>query len=125
MRTGPPRPVRTFSIFASLAALTFSTAGFASPAAAVANPAVSLTTVGAKGVSEFYNSRDKRPLWLAGQGRQAVLLLDMLDNAELDGLNPADYRVGALRKAVMTASSSGNPKAIRRADLMLSEARSA
>ena len=121
VRTGPPRPVRTLSMFAGLAALTFGTAGAASPATAAPNPAVSLTSAGAKGVSEFYKGRDKRPLWLGQQGRQATLLIDMLDNAELDGLNPEDYRVDALRKAV-SAAGFGSSKAVRRADLMLSEA---
>ena len=89
-----------------------------SPVIAAPNAAVPLTIAG---VSEFYKSRDKRPLWLSQQGRQAALLIDMLASAELDGLNPSNYRVDELRDAV-SAARSGNAKAIRRADMMLSEA---
>ena len=122
VRTGPQRPVRTLSIFArSLAALALASAGAAAPAIAAPNAAVPLGVAGAKGVSEFYKSRDKRPLWLTQQGRQAALLVQMLASAELDGLNADKYRVDQLRDAI-SAARSGNAKAVRRADMMLSEA---
>ena len=121
VRTGPQRPVRTLSIFAGALAAFALGAGNVSPAIAAPNAAVPLTVAGAKGVSEFYKSRDKRPLWLSQQGRQAALLIAMLDNAELDGLNPDDYRTDELRDAI-SAARSGSSKAVRRADIMLSEA---
>ena len=118
VRTGPKRPVRTFSVFAG--ALAFAV-GAAAPAFAAPEASVPLAVAGAKTVSDFYKSRDKRPLWLSQQGRQAALLIDMLEDAEIDGLRPDKYRPDALRSAV-TAAQSGNPKAVRRADMMLSEA---
>ena len=121
VRTGPQRPVRTLSICAGALAFALGAAATTSPAIAAPNAAVPLTIAGAKGVSEFYKSRDKRPLWLSQQGRQAALLIDMLASAELDGLNPSNYRVDELRDAV-SAARSVNAKAIRRADMMLSEA---
>jgi L,D-transpeptidase YcbB len=122
VRTGPKRPVRTFSIFAgAVAAFVLGTAGAASPAFAASGDAASLAVGGAKAVSDFYKSRDKRPLWLSQQGRQAALLIDMLESAELDGLRPNKYRPDALRRAV-SAAQFGGPKAVRRADMMLSEA---
>ena len=123
VRTGPKRPVRTFSIFAgAVAAFAFAAAGAASPAfCSDRRRAVSLAVGGAKSVSDFYKSRGKRPLWLSQQGRQAALLIDMLESAQLDGLRPDKYRPDALRSAVC-AAQSGNPKAVRRADMMLSEA---
>ena len=121
VRTGPQRPVRTLSILAgALAAFALGAAG-TSPAIAAPNAATPLTVAGAKGVSEFYKSRDKRPLWLSQQGRQAALLIDMLASAELDGLDADNYRVEELRDAI-NAARSGNAKAVRRADMMLSEA---
>ena len=121
VRTGPQRPVRTFSIFAgAVAAFALGATGAASPAFA-ADVSVPLVAAGAKTVSDFYKSRDKRPLWLSQQGRQAALLIDMLESAEFDGLRPDKYRPDALRSAV-TAAQSGNTKAVRRADMMLSEA---
>ena len=119
VRTGPKRPVRTFSIFAA-SALVLGAAG-ASPAFAAADAPASLAAAGAKSVSDFYKSRDKRPLWLSQQGRQAAMLIDLLESAELDGLQPDKYRTGALRSAV-SAAQSGSTKAVRRADMMLSEA---
>jgi len=121
VRTGPQRPVRTFSILGALAAFALGATGAASPAFAAPDASAPLAFAGAKSVSDFYKGRDKRPLWLTQQGRQAVLLIDMLENAELDGLQPDKYRADALRSAVR-AAQSGNPKAVRRADVMLSEA---
>ena len=118
VRTGPKRPVRTFYIFAG--ALAFAV-GAASPAIAASEPATPLAVAGAKTVSDFYKSRDKHPLWLSQQGRQAALLIDMIESAQLDGLRPEKYQPDALRRAV-SAAQSGGPKAVRRADVMLSEA---
>ena len=122
VRTGPKRPVRTFSMFAgAVAVLAFAATGAASPAFAATDAAVSLAVGGAKSVSDFYKTRGKRPLWLLQQGRQAALLIDLLESAQLDGLRPDKYRPDALRNAV-SAAQSGNSKAVRRADMMLSEA---
>ena len=121
VRTGPKRPVRTFSIFAGAAAFALAATGVPAPARAASDASAPLAVAGAKSVSEFYKSRDKRPLWLSQQGRQAALLIDMLESAELDGLQPDKYRPDALRGAV-SAAQSGSTKAVRRADMMLSEA---
>ena len=121
VRTGPKRPVRTFSIFAGAAAFALAAIGVPAPARAASDASAPLAVAGAKSVSEFYKSRDKRPLWLSQQGRQAALLIDMLESAELDGLQPDKYRPDALRSAV-SAAQSGSTKAVRRADMMLSEA---
>jgi len=121
VRTGPKRPVRTFSIFAGAAAFALAATGVPAPARAASDASAPLAVAGAKSVSDFYKSRDKRPLWLSQQGRQAALLIDMLESAELDGLQPDKYRPDALRGAVR-AAQSGSTKAVRRADMMLSEA---
>ena len=122
VRTGPQRPVRTFSILARVvAAFALGVTGALSPAFAAPDASAPLAFAGAKSVSDIYKARDKRPLWLSQQGRQAALLIDMLENAELDGLQPGKYRTDALRSA-LRAAQSGNPKAVRRADMMLSEA---
>ena len=121
VRTGPKRPVRTFSIFAGAAAFALAATGVPAPARAASDASAPLAVAGAKSVSDFYKSRDKRPLWLSQQGRQAALLIDMLESAELDGLQPDKYRPDALRSAV-SAAQSGSTKAVRRADMMLSEA---
>jgi L,D-transpeptidase YcbB len=121
-RTGPQRPVRTFSILAgAVAAFALGATGAASPAFASPDASAPLAFAGARSVSDFYKARDRRPLWLSQRGRQAALLIDMLENAELDGLQPDKYRADALRSA-LRAAQSGNPKALRRADMMLSEA---
>ena len=121
VRTRPKRPVRTFSVFAGAAAFALGATGVPAPALAASDASVSLAVAGATSVSDFYKSRDKRPLWLSQQGRQAALLIEMLESAELDGLQPGKYRPDALRSAV-NAAQSGSTKAIRRADMMLSQA---
>ena len=58
VRTGPQRPGRTLSSCAGAVAFAIGAAGTTSPAIAAPNAAVPLTIAGAKGVSEFYKSRD-------------------------------------------------------------------
>jgi murein L,D-transpeptidase YcbB/YkuD len=75
----------------------------------------------AQAVSAFYAARGWQPLWLGRPGRQVDVLLEILDSSQLDGLNPRRYRIGSLQKAVR-AARSGDPRAVRRADMMLSQA---
>ena len=72
-------------------------------------------------ISEFYRMRGGAPLWLtpaAGNAAQHVFLL--LSNARIDGLDPQQYKLGAIQDA-LRAASSGNRKALARADQLLSE----
>lgn len=103
------------------AALALSTAslGFvaATPAAAVAADRQATS-----GVADFYRSRAGAPLWLApGSGPAAQQLLQLLSTAQFDGLNPRRYNLKALAKALRSASR-GDPRAVSRAETMLSEA---
>jgi len=72
-------------------------------------------------IPHFYAARAGRPLWFSQPGRQADVLIELLSSAQLDGLDPERYRPGALARAVR-AARSGNPVAVRRADVMLSQA---
>jgi murein L,D-transpeptidase YcbB/YkuD len=88
----------------------------AKPPVAAAQP-LPLDSVGA-----FYAARQGAPLWLRSEsGAAANALVDLLTSAELDGLNPGYYGVDALQKALAHASS-GDRKAVARADAMLSQA---
>ena len=70
----------------------------------------------------FYAARQGAPLWLkSSSGAAANALVDLLASAELDGLNPGYYGVNSLQKALGEASS-GDRKAVARADAMLSQA---
>ncbi len=127
VRTGPKRPVRIFSVLGSVAAaFVLSAAGPVTPAAAAAAPvapAAALAPTQAskalgQGINDFYRGRAE-PLWFAKPGQQVQLLMQLLGSAELDGL-PGRYRVDVLRQALQ-AASSGDRKAMGRADSMLSE----
>ena len=127
VRTGPKRPVRIFSAFGPVAAaLALAAAGPVTPAvaagpvtpAAAVAPAQASKALG-QGIPDFYRGRVE-PLWFAKPGQQVQLLMQMLGSAELDGL-PGRYRVDVLRQALQ-AASSGDRKAIGRADSILSEA---
>ena len=64
----------------------------------------------------------RRPLWLSRSSDNAARdLIQLLATAQADNLNPNRYRVGNLSKAV-NAASSGNPAAVQRAEVMLSQA---
>ena len=76
----------------------------------------------ASAVADFYRSRGGAPLWLSrSSGNAARDLIQLLATAQADNLNPNRYRVGNLSKAV-NAASSGNPAAVQRAEMMLSQA---
>jgi murein L,D-transpeptidase YcbB/YkuD len=127
VRTGPKRPVRIFSAIRTVASAFVLAAAFLitpaaaaapiAPAAAVA-PAQASKALG-QGINDFYRGRVE-PLWFGKPGRQVQLLMQLLGSAELDGL-PGRYRVDVLRQALQ-AASSGDRKAVGRADTMLSEA---
>jgi murein L,D-transpeptidase YcbB/YkuD len=105
------RPVRPagFAMLAAgalLAAASPLQAATASSAAAVAAPA----QIGA------------RPQWIAdGNDRAALRLISLLQSAELDGLDPNQFKVKVLKKAIRCASG-GNPAAVDRANDMLDRA---
>lgn len=78
--------------------------------------------VGGK-LREVYAPRGYWPLWIeeGAVGAQADALLALIDSAALDGLDPEDYDLGALRRAI-EAADDGSPKALARVDLALSRA---
>jgi L,D-transpeptidase YcbB len=117
-RTGH-RPVRRLSLVFGAAAL-FAAAPISFPAAAGARTA---EVPSGQGVGDFYAARAERPLWLqAGQPTIAAQqLIALLDTAEADGLDSGKYKTRSLERALRRASD-GNPRDIRRADEMLSEA---
>jgi murein L,D-transpeptidase YcbB/YkuD len=88
----------------------------APPPAAVQQPSNGL------GIPEFYASHSGAPLWFAASsGNAAEALLLLLGSADADGLDPGRYGLNTLRQAVADARA-GKPGAIRRADVMLSQA---
>ncbi|HYI43547.1 MAG TPA: L,D-transpeptidase family protein, partial [Sphingomicrobium sp.] len=54
-------------------------------------------------------------------GHAAQQLLQMLGTAQLDGLDPRKYNVNAISRALRSAQR-GDPRAVQRAEMMLSEA---
>ncbi|WP_246167478.1 L,D-transpeptidase family protein [Sphingomonas piscis] len=73
-------------------------------------------------LGDFYRARGGAPLWLARQsGSAAQLLLQRLDSAHVDGLDPRKYHAPELDRALQ-AAWGGKPKAVDRADRMLSQA---
>jgi len=113
------RPVHFFLKNAGVAlGLLVAAAPLVSSPASAAPP----TVVAGMGLGDFYNARKGAPLWFsANSGSAAQGLLDLLKNANTDGLAPDRYGVAALEQAVAEASS-GKRKAIERADPMLSQA---
>ncbi len=114
------RSNRRLAGFAAALALSTASLGFAatSPAAA----AVAADRSAAAGVSDFYRSRGGARLWLApNSGYAARHLLQLLSTAQIDGLDPRRYDVRGLTRALARASR-GDPRAVNRAEMMLSEA---
>ena len=133
VRTGPKKPVRIISAFGPVAAaFALVAAGPIAPAAAAAPPVqtagtaatpqvqIAGTTALGQSLSDYYKPREGQTVWFTKPGRQVQLLMQLLGSSELDGL-PGRYRVDVLRQALQ-ATSSGDRKAIVRADSMLSQA---
>jgi murein L,D-transpeptidase YcbB/YkuD len=73
-------------------------------------------------IADFYRARGGAPLWFAPtSGAAAQQLISLLATAQADHLNPKRYNVRALSRALEDARS-GNPAAMQRAEVMLSEA---
>ena len=94
----------------------------ATPAAAQSSRAQLAAPVSAGTIADFYRSRGGARLWFTPRsGNAPQQLLQLLTTARADNLNPKRYNVKALTKAVK-AASRGNPKAVQRAELLLSQA---
>ena len=117
-------PVRAFCrrhAIAAAFALALVPASFAAPSAAYAEGPVAGVRADSS-VDDFYNARGGSPLWLAGGNQESVpKLLNLLQTAQIDGLDPKNYNDQKLAKALRKASSN-DPKAVSRADRMLSDA---
>lgn len=74
-------------------------------------------------LKRFYAERGFRPLWVrAGKiGPQAGTLIAWLESADLDGLRPSSYDVADLRD-ILADARTGDPHAVARAELALSDA---
>jgi murein L,D-transpeptidase YcbB/YkuD len=73
-------------------------------------------------VNAFYRARGGAPLWLSPRsGAAAQQLIQLLSTAQADNLNPRRYNVRSLSKA-LGAARSGDPVAVQRAEVALSQA---
>ncbi len=121
-RRSSPSPVKAarFAALLPLAAAVLSVSHSA-PAAAQRNVARLDPAIGSS-IAEFYRSRGGAPLWFSPtSGASVQNLMLLLSTAQADGLNPNRYNIRGLSRVVRDASR-GNPQAIQRAEVMLSEA---
>ena len=73
-------------------------------------------------IADFYRARGGAPLWFApNSGDAAQHLLDLLATAQADNLNPRRYNSRTLARVIADART-GNPAAIQRAEVTLSNA---
>ncbi|HET7708856.1 MAG TPA: L,D-transpeptidase family protein [Sphingomicrobium sp.] len=124
-RTGWIRlPVRGRSVCSGVAAAVLAVAAplsLSAPAHAAAVASDPGRT--GQGLTDFYASRGGAPLWFAnGQPLGASsLLLETLAQADVDGLDPRQYRLEEIERA-LAAAWGGNPRAAQHADFLLSQA---
>jgi murein L,D-transpeptidase YcbB/YkuD len=124
MRAGPTGSARISFSRAILAvtALALTPVTLAQPAAAKSE-AGQLASLDNAAIEDFYRARDGRPLWFEGSfgASAAEQLIALLDRADLDELDPRDYRSRSLNRAIR-AAWGGSPRAVEEADLLLSRA---
>ena len=124
---GPAGPARMMLIAfaAAIAPVAVAPSAMARPAvaaAAVHGPVESLIAARAPGeLRGFYAQRGYRPVWFedGALSPAADLLLDQLQSARLDGVNPRKLKANGLGRA-MRAARSGRPRDIAKAELALS-----
>lgn len=106
----------------TVAALALTPVALAWPASAQ-QQATLLTGRDSAAIDAFYRERGGRPLWLGGDfgASPAEQLIALLDRADLDGLDPRDYRSSDLADAVRFAKGE-LPRAVEEADRRLSQA---
>ena len=118
---------RWLAVAGALAAVLWHPAALAVPAdaALAGQPAIAgEIRAQARGrMKTFYASQGFWPLWAASGriGPEAEALIGFLATADRDGLKPSSYKLDALRDA-MAAAATGDPRAVARAELRLSEA---
>jgi murein L,D-transpeptidase YcbB/YkuD len=111
---------RLLSVAAALTVATVSFAGLGPSQADARTKAVDNVAAGT--VADFYRARGGAPLWLSQRsGAAAQQLIQLLATARTDGLNPNRYNVKGLTRA-LGAARTGDPGAIQRAEVMLSQA---
>jgi murein L,D-transpeptidase YcbB/YkuD len=125
-RTSRPAP-----FFLALSCAAALAASLPSAAHAQAEAPPSLTELsnairaegGKKDIQAFYKARGYRPLWIRNGAiaPEAFTLLGLIENAHLDGLDPGDYRPGALLDAIEDAQQ-GSAEDLAEAELRLSRA---
>ncbi|QPQ55248.1 L,D-transpeptidase family protein [Allosphingosinicella flava] len=118
------RPARLFLTAGLAAALAFGSSGAQAQAA---SPSAISTAIkdegGKKDIRAFYKARDYRPLWIRGGALrpEAAQLLEIIRNADLDGLDPTDYKPRAIASLIEDARG-GSPGALAEAEIRLSQA---
>ena len=114
---------RTTRFAAALALSTASVGLFAAtPATAAVGDSAAAEPQSGGSVNDFYRARGGAPLWFTPtSGHAAQHLLQLLSTAQVDGLNPKRYNIKGLAKA-LRAASGRDPRAVSRADMMLSQA---
>lgn len=107
------------------AAAAFAAVMLSWPTASSAQSPLTETSVAgptASAIAEFYHARAWKPLWFGATSDDAAQqLLRLLATAEADGIGKGQFELGSLLLAVREASK-GDSIAVRRAEIMLSEA---
>lgn len=69
----------------------------------------------------FYAARNHRPLWFGGSesGSAADALLELIESADLDGLDPGRYKPAAVHDAI-DRSGEASPKTLAKSEVLLS-----
>ena len=103
---------------AQFAASQYGSAQYASPQVEAALRSASKSD---RELRAFYQARAYRPLWIQGNqiGPEADRLLELIETADLDGLDPDDFRARALI-STLRKTQSGSPKALAKAEMQLS-----
>ena len=101
--------------------LALAAAAIAVPVAVQVQPAAAQSADGAE-IAAFYRARGGAPLWFSPtSGAAAQELVQLLATSQADNLNPRRYNIRALQRATQDARS-GNPAAMQRAEVLLSQA---
>jgi L,D-transpeptidase YcbB len=108
-------------IAAGLLGATLPWAARAEPQSPGIATAIESSSAGTREVQAFYEARAFRPLWIENGSLKPEVdqFIELLSNADLDGLDPGDYKPRTLIKLVEKARG-GSPEALAKAEIRLS-----
>lgn len=119
----PRRPAHLFLLATCLGAALVMSPAPAGAQVSSREVQAAVRNAATRDIRAFYEAREYRPLWIRGYGLgdEAYDLLELLETAHLDGLDPDEFDPDDIAEVIENARD-GSPRDLARAEIHLSKA---